>query len=502
MAQRAPACTCCPLLDLVGTAARRPAPRQQWQQRIGPQPRPAAAAAAPTAATSSGGPPPGSLELWALVPGLGVWDGIAERPQPGTALLIRGERVTAVVPATQVRGISRVVEAANCTAIPGLIDAHVHISAAMGPAFLAAGVTTIRDTGNQLGWILERRRAHAADPAVGPTILCCGHALDYSDPPPPLWNYMVREHSTADELAASVEEHVAAGVDQIKLYARLDKEMLAVGAGAAKRHSKFVLAHLGGQAQVGGAFGLADFTDAAAAGVDEFEHLVGLDTAWREAEDSEIEAEVEALFRTGLILDPTLLVWQRYSGILDNALRHDERRRWVHPGLLGTWAGFNWNTLDETFHASRRRLRLAMAPLQRFLKVAHARGVTVALGTDTPFPHEIPGFAVHDELALYVDAGLRPVDALKCATATNARVLGIEADVGTLGEGMIADISVVRGDPTTDIFAVGRVECVVHRGQLMRPAGLFEDAQQLFAVPDDDPVSVDLRGRVVDPAKL
>ena len=67
---------------------------------------------------------------------------------------------------------------------------------------------------------------------------------------------------------------------------------------------------------------------------------------------------------------------------------------------------------------------------------------------------------------------------------------------------MIADISVVQGDPTTDIFAVGRVECVVHRGQLMRPAGLFEDAQQLFAVPDDDPVSADLRGRVVDPAKL
>ena len=47
--------------------------------------------------------------------------------------------------------------------------------------------------------------------------------------------------------------------------------------------------------------------------------------------DSEIEAEVEELYETGLVIDPTLLVWQRYSGILDNAMRHDERRKWVHP---------------------------------------------------------------------------------------------------------------------------------------------------------------------------
>jgi len=123
------------------------------------------------------------------------------------------------------------------------------------------------------------------------------------------------------------------------------------------------------------------------------------------------------------VIDPTLLVWQRYSGILDNAMRHDERRKWVHPGLLQTWAGFNWNNREPAIQASRRRLRLAMASLQKFLCVAHARGVPVALGTDTPFPHEIPGFAVHDELSLYVDAGLSPVDALRCATATNARVV-------------------------------------------------------------------------------
>ena len=58
------------------------------------------------------------------------------------------------------------------------IDAHVHYSPVMGPAFLAAGVTTIRDVGNDLDWILAERARHDADTAAGPAILCCGFLLD------------------------------------------------------------------------------------------------------------------------------------------------------------------------------------------------------------------------------------------------------------------------------------------------------------------------------------
>ena len=475
-------CRCCPLIDLLGSA------NAQCHPAAAPTPQ---AHRPPTAddLSPSDAATPAAAE-WALVPEA-VWDGLAATSTPGQAVLIRGETIAAVLPAAELPEHVDRVALPGCTAIPGLIDAHVHTTAAMGPAFLAAGVTTLRDTGNDLHWILGLRALHAEHPRAGPTILCCGHALDFDDPPPPLWNYMVREHRDAAALRASVDEHVAAGVDQIKCYARLDKHMLAAAAGQAKTHGKFVLAHLGGK----DAFGEATMADAAAAGIDEFEHLVGLDTAWREADDEEVEAEVESLLASGLIIDPTLLVWHRYSGILDNALLHDSRRKWVHPGLLQTWSGFNWR--EDQFVANRHRLRGAMPRLQQFLQKAHARGVVVALGTDTPFPHQIPGFAVHDELALYVDAGLSPVEALRCATSTNAAVLGVADKIGRIAPGFVADLSIVRGDPTTDIFAVGAVERVVHSGELMEPAALFAAAQRLFERDDGDPVSTDLRGRVV-----
>ena len=475
-------CRCCPLIDLLGST------NAQCHPAAAPSPQ---AHRPPTAddLSPSDAATPAAAE-WALVPDA-VWDGVAATSTPGQAVLIRGETIAAVLPAAELPERVDRVALPGCTAIPGLIDAHVHTTAAMGPAFLAAGVTTLRDTGNDLHWILGLRALHAEHPRAGPTILCCGHALDFDDPPPPLWNHMVREHSTAAALRASVDEHVAAGCDQIKLYARLDKHMLAAAAGQAKTRGKFVLAHLGGK----DAFGEATMADAAAAGIDEFEHLVGLDTAWREADDDEIEAEVESLLESGLIIDPTLLVWHRYSGILDNALLYDGRRRWVHPGLLRTWSGFNWR--EDRFVANRHRLRGAMPRLQQFLQKAHARGVVVALGTDTPFPHQIPGFAVHDELALYVDAGLSPVEALRCATSTNAAVLGVADKIGRIASGFVADLSIVRGDPTTDIFAVGAVERVVHSGELMEPAALFAAAQRLFERDDGDPVSTDLRGRVV-----
>ena len=77
---------------------------------------------------------------------------------------------------------------------------------------------------------------------------------------------------------------------------------------------------------------------------------------------------------------------------------------------------------------------------------------------------QLTGFAVHDELALYVDAGLTPVEALRCATANNARILGLDAEVGKLLPGLVADLAVVSGDPTVEIHLVGSVKITVHRG--------------------------------------
>ena len=94
-------------------------------------------------------------------------------------------------------------------------------------------------------------------------------------------------------------------------------------------------------------------------------------------------------------------------------------------------------------------------------------GMKIAAGTDagTPFnPHTY----LAQELALMVEYGLRPMDAVVAATRNAAENLGLAPEVGTLEVGRLADVIVVDGDPTTDITAVGRVRFVMKDGTVAR----------------------------------
>ena len=133
-----------------------------------------------------------------------------------------------------------------------------------------------------------------------------------------------------------------------------------------------------------------------------------------------------------------------------------------------------------------------MPHLKRFLKRAHQGGVIISLGTDTPFPHLIPGFSVHDELAMYVDAGITPVDALRSATSINARVLGIESTVGQIAPGMVADLVGVRGNPLDRIDEIGNIVTVVHAGHELDLAQMLNRVQASFDQEPSDPITLDL----------
>jgi imidazolonepropionase-like amidohydrolase len=137
-----------------------------------------------------------------------------------------------------------------------------------------------------------------------------------------------------------------------------------------------------------------------------------------------------------------------------------------------------------------------MSHLKRCLARMHERGVTVALGTDTPFPHLFPGFSVHDELAMYVDVGIAPVDALRSATSVGARVLGLDNRVGKVAVGLQADLLVVSGDPLTNIDAIAHGVCTIRAGQRFQPSDLLELARQSYDHQPDDPITCDLLKRV------
>ncbi len=419
------------------------------------------------------------METFALVADR-LWDGRGDVAREGLAVLVRGAQIEAIAPLGEIPPRAAVRRFPGCTLIPGLMDAHVHYSTVMGPAFLAAGVTTIRDVGNDLDWILGQRARHAANPRIGPAILCCGFLLDG---PKAYWRHMGRAHASAQDVRASVREEAARGVDAIKLYAGADLELIRAAVEESRLVGKPTLAHLGP----------LKAEDTARAGLGEIQHLTGCGAAWKDSTLQEKDALIDILLEHGVAMTPTLVVWDRLGRILDPVFANDERRKWVHPVFRDVWERYLTRSGPPE---PRLKLQTVVPWMKNCLARMSERGVSIAVGTDTPFPHLVPGFSVHDELAQYVDAGIAPSVALRAATSGTARVLGISGQKGHLAPGMAADLVAVRGDPLKRIEDLSGVEATVRSGVVLEPAALLESLQATYGSIPEDTITRDLLGYV------
>ena len=126
--------------------------------------------------------------------------------------------------------------------LPGLIDSHVHASEWMLPGFLAAGVTTVRDTGNDLDHVLGLKAQCEQAPDAGPTLLVCGPLIDG---PEAYWKRIGRPHLVGADIRATIDELAARGADAVKLYVNIDESLMAEAVIAAADNDLPLLAHLG-----------------------------------------------------------------------------------------------------------------------------------------------------------------------------------------------------------------------------------------------------------------
>ncbi|MDP7637445.1 MAG: hypothetical protein QF577_07845, partial [Phycisphaerae bacterium] len=341
--------------------------------------------------------------------GARIFDG--KRTVVDQAVLVKDGMVSDVVPCDFVPGAVTHCREQDCTVLPGLIDTHVHFMRWQGRQFLAFGVTTVRDTGNLLKWILDRRGEW--EEKQWPRILCLGPFLDGPAP-----GHEVVSRSCADlaDALIAVQETTKKNVDGLKFYVGLNPEWLPSMVEEGHASGCKVSMHCAG----GGVLG------AARAGVDEFFHLDGiLADVWPGHPPGWLDlwgmpefgrtlnrqrAVADHICGSGITATPTLAYWDSQWRIRTADSLGPEDLRYTPPSMI------EWQTVAAD-PASSEQWRRALHAAQSFVGLLLERDVPVLAGSDVSFGLVPPGRSLWRELSLLADAGMSPAQALRAATS-------------------------------------------------------------------------------------
>ena len=354
-----------------------------------------------------------------------------------------------------------IIKAQGKTILPGLWDMHAHFQQAeWGPAYLAAGVTTVRDCGNEFGYINAIKFAIDSNKGIGPLIIKAG-IIDGSGP---LGLGVVRA-TTKDEAIRTVNMYKNNGFAQIKIYSSVTPDIVRVITDEAHRLGLSVTGHIPQRmtAQAG-----------IDSGMDQINHLHFVTAMMKKNADNSINLEDSAsvavlddLKLHHTVIDPTIGVFEMIFRSLKDDIKEMEPNFHTLPTSLQLLFA-NTGLPPEEAKAAAPRLQ----GLMNVIKALHEKGITIVAGTDMGFP----GYSVARELELYVKAGLTPLEAIQTATIVPAQVMNMDNSTGSIKSGKRADLVIVNGDPLKQIRDIRNVWLVIKRGQQYDPKALHRMA--------------------------
>lgn len=347
------------------------------------------------------------------------------------------------------------------TILPGLWDMHSHFEQAeWGPAYLAAGVTTVRDCGNEFGYINAVKRAIDEGKGVGPHIIKAGIV----DGPGPMGLGVIRA-STPQEAVAVVRRYKDSGFAQIKIYSSVTPDVLKAICQEAHRLGLTVTGH------IPEGMTLMQGVDS---GMDMVNHLQYVYSVMKLNEDRSVNWDdpktkeaIDYVVAHHVVVDATLGVFEMIFRSVKDPITNMEPAYASLPQPLQVLF-VNMGMPPE----NAAKFKPLFRDLERIVKVLHDRGVTLVAGTDMGFP----GWSVARELELYVESGLTPLEALQTATIIPARAMKMEVETGSIEVGKAADLIIVDGDPLRQIRDVRKVQTVVKDGMFYEPGKLHKMA--------------------------
>jgi len=402
--------------------------------------------------------PPGRAAL--VIRSVSLIDGTGSRARAAMSVVVRDGKIAAIVAGGQEPAADLVVNGEGLFAIPGLIDAHVHLSGMPWAQrteqlerVLKGGVTTVFDMAGDARDTSHFSRAALTGEIDSPTIeyvsLMAGPAF-FTDPRviassrgykpgEAPWNRVVTSDT---DLVRAVAEAKGAGARAIKLYAALDAATVArIGAEAARQDIRLV-AHA--------TTFPAKPSDLIAAGVKMLAHTPYL--VWEGSPPStEFQKRARGDF-AGVPSDGAVM-----TRLLQSMKDKDVA---LNPTL--------WIFAEG---AAKDDLASVRTPwMNAVTKRAQEMGVTLAAGTDSMIQANDPLPMLHKELEAEVAAGLTPMEALVSATRGAARGIGIDSQRGTIEAGKAADLVLIDGNPADDIKNTRRIRYVIKDGRLVHQA--------------------------------
>ncbi|HXM61260.1 MAG TPA: amidohydrolase family protein [Terriglobales bacterium] len=394
---------------------------------------------------------------------------------PKATIVIRDSKIIAVGPTNKVKipSDARRIDVAGKYIIPGLWDMHAHYEQVeWGPIYLAAGVTTVRDVGNEFEFITAVRDAVNSGKGLGPHMLLAG-VVDGDS------SYAIgvaRVNSPADA-QTWVQRYHDAGFQQMKIYSSVKSENVKAICADAHSLGMTVTGHIpeGMNAYDGVNDGMdqinhihyvldllkpADFDSKKATREEFMKMMASVDV------NSDAGKQAVAFLRKhNTVIDPTMALMefmQRPADVpadkIEPGVDHvapELREQLVNGGLPAARAATGQKIVQE---------ELAI------IGALHRAGVRIVAGTD----QTVPGYSLYREIELYNQAGFTPMEALQAATIVPARVMNADRDSGSIEAGKRADFDILDANPLENIHNIRSGRSVVANGVLYESAPLWE----------------------------
>jgi hypothetical protein len=418
-----------------------------------------------------------------VIAGCAVFDPVTEAMLPDRTIVIQGDSIAAVLTSDQLAEVpvdAQRIDGRGRFAIPGLIDAHVHLvhvsdyARVTGdeilPLFLAAGVTSVRSTGDEIVAATLVARFAQRHPESCPRVFTCSPLLDAD---PPIHRDVGRAVTDPAQVPALLDEMQKWNVSTLKIYAGTRRDVGKAIIDEGHRRGLTVTAHLGAYSA----------QEAVGDGIDCLEHIwsvfnyvIPAEVAGQPGHRGRVdfghpqcEALVAELAQRRTFVDPTLTVFRNMILLPDVPEVRDhpdnvlapQRLRDFWPIYLARAGCPQGGPLDD-----RRR---EFAKYQELTGKLYRAGVPLLAGTDAPEPQVTPGFSLHQELELLVESGLPPAAALRAATLHNAQALKQEQRLGTISPGKWADIVLLTANPLEDIRQTRMIDVVIRSGLVTHP---------------------------------